>query len=158
MLYHYIESEPLERPRRLAEWNRVHTAAMTARKWSAGQQEAMDRIRAGLRVADANAMLGASRWLYLSGEPGAGKSEVIVHAAVEAATAGYHVLILCPTGTLVHSYKDRLPEVDNIVVETLHSGFAALYWSLLNAYLGCGPFPRQGLLNYFGAIPQKHFF
>ena len=124
MLYKYIESEPVERPRRLAEWNRMHTATMTARNWSDGQKQAMDMIRAGIRVCDANSMLEASRWLYLSGEPGAGKSEVIVHAAAEAATAGYHVLILCPTGSLVHSYKDRLPDVDNIVVETLHSGFA----------------------------------
>ena len=78
---------------------------------------------AGIRVCDANSMREADRWLYLSGEPGSGKSEVIVHAAVEAASSGYNVLILCPTGALVHAYKDRLPESDSIVVETLHSGF-----------------------------------
>ena len=70
------------------------------------------------RLPDVDNM--ASRWLFLSGEHGGGKSEVIVHAAAEAATAGYHVLILCPTGSLVHSCKDRLPDVDNIVVQTLN--------------------------------------
>ena len=69
-------------------------------------------------------MLNSGRHLFLTGEPGSGKSEVIVHAACAAAKSGACVLALCPTGTLVHSYRDRLPDVDNIVVETIHSGFA----------------------------------
>ena len=32
------------------------------------------------------------------------------------------VNILCPTGTLVHAYNDRLPDVPNVTVETIHSG------------------------------------
>jgi len=62
-------------------------------------------------------------FLYVSGEPGAGKSEVLIHAAVRAASAGCQVLILCPTGALVHGYRDRLPESEHIVVETIHSAF-----------------------------------
>ena len=69
-------------------------------------------------------MLNSGRHLFLTGEPGSGKSEVIVHAACAAAKSGACVLVLCPTGTRVHSYRDRLPDVDNIVVETIHSGFA----------------------------------
>ena len=69
-------------------------------------------------------MLNSDRHLLLTGEPGSGKSEVIVHAACAAAKSGACVLVLCPTGTRVHSYRDRLPDVDNIVVETIHSGFA----------------------------------
>ena len=69
-------------------------------------------------------MLSSGRHLFLTGEPGSGKSEVIVHAACAAAKSGACVLVLCPTGTLVHSYRDRLPDVDNIVVETIQSGFA----------------------------------
>ena len=69
-------------------------------------------------------MLNSGRHLFLAGEPGSGKSEVIVHAAYAAANSSACVLVLCPTGTLVHSYRDRLPDVDNIVVETIHSGFA----------------------------------
>ena len=123
-LYNYIEEDPSIRRQKLAEWNKVHSPIMTARKWSPGQQEAMDAIRAALRVSDANAVKTALRHLNLCGEPGAGKSEVIVHAAVEAATDGYNVLVLCPTGSLVASYRDRFPQCDGIVVETIHSGFA----------------------------------
>ena len=69
-------------------------------------------------------MLNSGRHLFLTGEPGSGKSEVIVHAACAAAKSGACVLALCPTGTLVHLYRDRLPDVDKNVVETIHSGFA----------------------------------
>ena len=65
----------------------------------------------------------AERFLFISGKPGSGKSEVLVHAAVAVASKGCEVLILCPTGALVHSYRDRLPETEHIVVETIHSGF-----------------------------------
>ena len=51
-------------------------------------------------------------------------SPVLVYGAVEAANDGYNVLVVCPTGTLVHSYRDRLPQCNGIVVETVHSGFA----------------------------------
>ena len=61
--------------------------------------------------------------MFISGKPGSGKSEVLVHAAVAAALKGCEVLILCPTGALVHSSRDRLPETEHIVVETIHSGF-----------------------------------
>ena len=69
-------------------------------------------------------MLNSGRHLFLTGKLGSGKSEVIVHAACAAAKSGACVLVLCPTGTRVHSYRDRLPDVDNIVVETINSGFA----------------------------------
>ena len=69
-------------------------------------------------------MLNSDRHLFLKGEPGSGKSEVIVHAVCAAAKSGACVLVLCSIGTLVHSYRDRLPDVDNIVVETIQSGFA----------------------------------
>ncbi len=50
MLYQYIESEPEQRVRRLSDWNRVHSAVLTARKWSPAQHEAMDTIRRGIRL------------------------------------------------------------------------------------------------------------
>ena len=45
----------------------------------------------------------------------------MIHACHRAALAGCHVLIMCPTGTLVHSYRDRVPDHPNIVIETIHS-------------------------------------
>jgi hypothetical protein len=61
--------------------------------------------------------------LNISGEPGSGKSEVLVHVAIRAAESGDYVLILCPTGMLVHSYRDRLPHSERIIAETIHSSF-----------------------------------
>ena len=109
---------------RLEEWSRVHVRSLVDRAWSPGQQRALDAIHEGLSCTDANMLMASRRMLFLSGEPGSGKSEVIVHAAARAAHAGLRVLILCPTGALVHSYRDRLPETDKVVVETIHSGFA----------------------------------
>ena len=90
-----------------------------------GQEEALRLIGEGLGLCDESRRReeSASRRLYLKGKPGSGKSEVIVHAAVRAAEDGCKVLVLCPTGALVHSYRDRLPDSANIQIETLHSGF-----------------------------------
>ena len=76
----------------------------------------------GLSNADAN--LDSNHFVYLCGEPGSGKTEVIIYAAAQAAQTGAKVLIGCPTGSLVATYKDRLPGTESIVIETLHSAFA----------------------------------
>jgi hypothetical protein len=120
----YIEREPGARAQKLAQWNRVHRVVLQARVWSEGQASVLSALRAATQVADANVARVRSQYLFLQGEPGSGKSEVFVHAAVEAAAADLHVLILCPTGTLVHSYRDRLPASDNIAVDTVHSALA----------------------------------
>ena len=122
-LYRHIEHPRDHRARKIEDWNRVHHVSVVDRQWSDEQREALDKIAAGLSIDDANALLTARRMFYLKGDPGSGKSEVLVHAVVRAALAGYTVLILCPTGTLVHSYRDRLPASERIVVETIHSSF-----------------------------------
>ena len=66
------------------------------------------------------------RWLYIAGKPGSGKSEVIKEGAIRAAKKGFSVLLVCPTGQLVHSFKSQLPEVDgteNVQVDTIHGVF-----------------------------------
>ena len=97
---------------------------MCIRDRSEGQQAAMTTIHDGVRCADANALQSSNRFIYLSGEPGSGKSEVLAHSAVDAAKDGYSVLVPCPTGTLVHSCRKRFPDTDHIAVETIHSGYA----------------------------------
>lgn len=64
----------------------------------------------------------SARWLYVAGSPGCGKSAVLFEAAVRTATSGMNVLIVCPTGQLVHSYKQQLPDVADggISVDTIH--------------------------------------
>ena len=122
-LYRYVEFPAEQRVVKLDDWRRVHHASISERTWSEEQREALDAIRDGLNVDDANAMLDSQRLLHIAGDPGSGKSEVLIHAAVAAAEAGLCVNILCPTGALVHSYRDRLPSSPRIVVETVHSGF-----------------------------------
>ena len=122
-LYHHIEESPGERARKIDQWRIVSRVALQARQWSPEQQDAISTIAQGCCIDDAGAHLLQQRYLYVSGEPGSGKSEVLIHAAVRAADNGCKVLVLCPTGTLVHSYRDRLPEHPNIVVETIHAGF-----------------------------------
>ena len=105
------------------KWSRTPQKNLEERAWPPQQEAALAAIREGVNVVDANQLQSANRFLFLRGQPGSGKSEVLVHAAVNAAAAGCHVLVLCPTGTLVHSYRDKLPESERIVVETIHSGF-----------------------------------
>ena len=62
------------------------------------------------------------RWLYIAGKPGSGKTAVLLEAAIEHCQA-MSVLIVCPTGYQVFSYKARLPDVpgvENIRVDTIH--------------------------------------
>ena len=96
---------------------RVSWLRSPCRNWSAKQQEAMDYIDAQRDITDANKLAQAHRVVAIAGEPGSGKSELLAHAAVRAAEQGCHALILRPTGSLVHSLRDRLPDTEKIMVE-----------------------------------------
>ena len=121
-LYHYIEEAPVLRPLKLREWNYVNRVALERRDWSIEQSQVLDAMRKGTSVDDTSDSNG-DRFLFISGEPGSGKSEVLVHGAVTAAESGCNVLILCPTGALVHGYRARMPDSELITVETIHSAF-----------------------------------
>ena len=58
------------------------------REWSDEQRQALQAIREGLMVAEANTIADLRRLLYLAGDAGSGKSEVIIHAAVQTAEVG----------------------------------------------------------------------
>ena len=89
---------------------------------------------------------GLNRWLHITGGPGTGKTEVIIHAAYRAAEAGCRVLILCPTGALAHAYRERLPPTDQIIVETLHRGFSIARKVDMNTYSPPGRLRRYDLI------------
>ena len=99
---------------------------LEARQWSLEQKDTLDTIMANLRKEYALDSNETNRYLYINGEPGSGKSEVLIHAAVAAADEGCKVLILCPTGSLVHAYEDKVPEHANITIATIHAGFAIM--------------------------------
>ena len=109
-----------------SQWKHRPRDTMPERTWSQGQAKLLKLISEGVKVEDANAVYSQdaySRFIFASGEPGAGKSEAVVYAAWEAAKAGAHVFIGCPTGVLVSGYLDRLPGHPRICCETIHSGF-----------------------------------
>ena len=115
------------RPRiNAADWLLLREKVLPPRQWSIGQGKLLQLLRDGLSIDDANELHCTSvfsRYIYVSGEPGSGKSEAIVYAAAEAARRGAHVLIGCPLGVQVSAYRDRLPADDKIVCETIHSAW-----------------------------------
>ena len=55
-----------------------------------------------------------SRWLYIQGPPGSGKTQVLIEIAIRCAKLRFTVLIVCPTGTNVYVFKSQLPEFNGV--------------------------------------------
>ena len=90
-------------------------------KWSPEQQEAIDLVKKGVSYEDEEERCNSHRWLYIDGPPGSGKSAVLLFLAIWACPQ-INVLIVCPTGMLVHAYKSKLPDrdgIENIRVDTI---------------------------------------
>ena len=104
-------------------WDTVNRAQYAPRTWSPKQEEVLGAAAYALSLDDEEEKRRHQRFLYVKGGPGSGKSAVLLELAVRAAKAGNRVLIVCPTGQLVHSFKSQLPEVDgieNVQVDTIH--------------------------------------
>ena len=91
---------------------------------SADQQEAIRFFVSAVSIADAEHHFKSSRRLFLVGEPGSGKTEVFIRFCAFAIKNQLRVLILCPTGQLVASYRQKLPEHESICIDTIHAGLA----------------------------------
>ena len=63
-------------------------------------------------VANAEDHLKSIRELNFVGKPGSGKTEHFVQFCSRAIASRLRVLILCPTGQLVATYRQRLPDTD----------------------------------------------
>ena len=109
---------------RLRDWTAYRGTDAASGDWAAAQREGVSgggdqQAELGLEpgvsgIHDEEARRESCRFLYLEGEPGRGKSVVILEAAVLAAKAGVVVSSVCPTGTLVHPFEAQLPEIDGI--------------------------------------------
>ena len=106
-----------------ATWSARRISAPPQRNWSAEQQVVLDYIQKGTRVSDAASMENSNRILHVSGGPGTGKTEVIIAAVRQALEDGCRVLIAGPIGLLVSMYRLRLPNAENLTMETIHSAF-----------------------------------
>ena len=130
----------------VGEWRKRPEATLRPMNWSAEQEEFLAIVADRINIRDSSdTAAGLKRWLHITGGPGTGKTEVIIHAAYRAAEAGCRVLILCPTGALVHAYRERLPPTDQIIVETLHSGFSIARKVDMNTYSPPGRLRRYDL-------------
>jgi hypothetical protein len=136
-----------ENPLSVEAWRTTSDVKLRTMNWSDEQEEFLDIVADSINVRDSTAMAaGLDRWMHITGGPGTGKTEAIIHAAYRAAEVGARVLILCPTGALVHAYKERLPPTDQIVVETLHSGFSIARKVDMNTYAPPGRLRRYDLI------------
>ena len=105
------------------QWDTVNRTQYAPRTWSPKQQEVFGAVAYGISLEDEEEKRRYNRYLFVSGGPGSGKSAVLLEVAVRSAKGGIRVLIVCPTGQLVHSFKSQLPEVDgieNVQVDTIH--------------------------------------
>ena len=104
-------------------WDTVSRPQYAPRTWSPKQGEALGAVAYAVSLDDEEQKRLHKRCLFVSGGPGSGKSAVLLEVAVRSAKGGIRVLIVCPTGQLVHSFKSQLPEVDgieNVQVDTIH--------------------------------------
>lgn len=103
-------------------WDTLHRPSHAHLQWGPRQQEALDKVRIGYSYDDEEVKRASWRFLYIDGKPGSGKSAVLLECAVRACQ-DVKVLIVCPTGVLVHSFKSKLPDVEGverISVDTIH--------------------------------------
>ena len=96
-------------------WDVRRLDRLFPRVWSEDQAEVFGTVSRGVAVADADVPLDAEgrevhpRMLLVTGEPGAGKTEAVIGCAVAAAEKGERVLLACPIGALVDTYRQKLP-------------------------------------------------
>ena len=134
-------------PSSLEAWRHTRDVTLRPMTWSGKQQEFLDIVADRINIRDSSDMAaGLDRWMHITGGPGTGKTEAIIHATYRAAEIGARVLILCPTGALVHAYRERLPPTDQIIVETLHSGFSIARKVDLDTYSPPGRLRRYDLI------------
>ncbi|CAE8634707.1 unnamed protein product [Polarella glacialis] len=101
-------------------WDARRIKQLPARSWSPEQKAMLEVVREGVAVDDAN-LNAHTRMLLVTGKPGVGKTEAVIGCAMEAAMKGERVLIACPIGALVDTYRQKLPPHENIVIETAHA-------------------------------------
>jgi hypothetical protein len=102
-------------------WDTVNRPQYRHFSWGEQQLRALDLVATGYSFEDEDARRESFRFLYIQGEPGSGKSAVLLECAIHACPH-ISVLIVCPTGMLVTAFKLKLPEragIENISIDTI---------------------------------------
>lgn len=102
-------------------WDTLNRPKYRDLQWSPEQAKAIAVVKQGCSYEDEELRCLSRRFLYVMGPPGSGKSAVLLELAIWACQT-MMVLIICPTGFLVHQYKSKLPDrdgIENIRVDTL---------------------------------------
>ena len=95
-----------------ALWSKMPSGTISPVTLSPEQQQAMNHYMQFAKCAKLEDQLKAIREIYVVGRPGAGNTELFVQMVAAAITMRHRVLIRCPTGQLVASYRQRLPDTD----------------------------------------------
>ena len=102
-------------------WDTLNRPKYRDMQWSPEQSQAIERVKQGISYDDEEARRNSRRFLYINGPPGSGKSAVLLELAIWACQS-MEVLIIAPTGFLVHQYKSKFPDregIDKIRVDTI---------------------------------------
>ena len=123
LLYRRVRSCPdaTEYEQLRQSWDVINRPKHLKCKWSPRQEQVLSTVRDGLSHEDEQSKKQSHRFLYVSGDPGSGKSRVLLETAIEACTQ-VGVLIICPTGIQVFNFKSRLPDIpgiENIRIDTI---------------------------------------
>ena len=105
------------------QWDTITRPQHVRRTWSPRQEEVLGAVAIAVSLDDEEQKRQHKRCLFISGGPGSGKSAVLLEVAIRCVKGGLRVLIVCPTGQLVHSFKSQLPDVEgieNVQVDTIH--------------------------------------
>ena len=95
-------------------WDTTTRPKYAHRQWSDEQSDALHRIDVGVSHDDEELKANSSRWLYIKGPPGSGKTLLLIEAAIRCAKKGVRVFIVCPTCANSYVFKSQLPEFDGI--------------------------------------------
>ena len=85
LLTNYFRSSPQS----VEAWRHTRDVTLRPMKWSDKQQEILDIVADRINIRDSSDLAaGLSRFMHITGGPGTGKTEAIIHATYRAAEAG----------------------------------------------------------------------